>query len=44
MQQAKSIAQRARLSVSKGFEKAQSLAKSGDVNYISGLDISDLSK
>jgi hypothetical protein len=35
MQQAKTIAQSAGLSVSKDFEKAQLLAKVGNVNYIS---------
>lgn len=44
MQQAKRIAQSAHLYVSKEFQKAQSLAQSGDVNYISGLDIDALAK
>lgn len=44
LQQAKLIAQGAGLSVSKDFEKAQLLAKVGNVNYISGLDIASLTK
>ena len=44
IQQAKLIAQNAHLYVSKDFQQAQSLAKVGDVNYISGLDIEGLSK
>jgi len=44
MQQAANIAKKAKLNVSKEFEKAQSLAKIGNVDYISGLDISSLEK
>lgn len=44
LQQAKIIAEKANLYISKEFEKAQSLAKSGDVKYISWLDIDALAK
>lgn len=44
MQQAAAIAKKARLAISKEFEKAQALAKVGDVNYISGLDVGALAK
>lgn len=44
MQQAKEIAQKAHLFVSKNFQDAQSLAKLGTIDYISGLDIVGLSK
>ncbi len=44
LQQAKLIAQKAKLHVSKDFAQAQSLAKIGNVEYISGLDIGGLSK
>lgn len=44
MQQAKEIAQKANLFVSKNFQDAQSLAKLGTIDYISGLDIVGLSK
>ncbi len=43
MQQAETIAKSANLYVSKDFERAQSLVNSGDVKYISWLDISSLS-
>lgn len=42
LQQAKIIADRAHLFVTKNFQQAQSLAKVGNVDYISGLDIGDL--
>lgn len=38
------IAKKANLFVSKNFQQAQALAKIGDINYISGLDISQLDK
>ena len=44
LQQAKDIAKKAHLSVSKNFQQAQSLAKLGNIDYISGLDIGSLSK
>lgn len=44
MQQAKAIADKAGLSVSKNFQDAQSLARMGNVDYISGLDIDGLSQ
>jgi len=44
MQQAQVIAEKAHLSVSKNFEQAQALAKIGNIAYISGLDIGNLSK
>ncbi|SRR5574344_389559 len=44
MQQAESMAKKANLSVSKEFEKAQSLVQLGNVKYISGLDTDMLSK
>lgn len=44
LQQAKLIAQKAKLHVSKDFAQAQALAKIGNVEYISGLDIGGLSK
>jgi len=44
MQQAEIIAKKAKLSVSKEFEKAQTLAQSGDTRYISGLDTDGLTK
>lgn len=44
LQQAKLIAQKAKLHVSKDFAQAQVLAKIGNVEYISGLDIGGLSK
>gem|GEM_PF-2688760 len=44
MQQAEAIAKKAKLSVSKEFEKAQSLAQVGNVKYISGLDTDVLMK
>lgn len=44
MQQAKIIAEKAHLYVSKNFQQAQALAKLGNIDYISGLDIGGLSK
>lgn len=44
MQQAEIMAKKANLSVSKEFEKAQSLAQVGDIKYISGLDTDILTK
>lgn len=44
MQQAKNIAEQAHLYVSKAFSQGQTLANVGDVDYISGLDISGLTK
>ncbi|MFA7298155.1 MAG: hypothetical protein WC010_00770 [Candidatus Absconditabacterales bacterium] len=44
LQQAKLIAEKAQLHVSKDFAKAQLLANVGNTNYISGLDIAGLSK
>jgi len=44
LQQANDIAKKAHLSVSKNFQQAQSLAKLGNIDYISGLDIGSLSK
>jgi len=44
LQQAKLIAQKAKLHVSKDFAQAQALANIGNVEYISGLDIGGLSK
>ncbi|MFA6256250.1 MAG: hypothetical protein WC606_03630 [Candidatus Absconditabacterales bacterium] len=44
LQQAEFIAQKAHLYVSKNFQQAQSLAKIGNVDYISGLDIGGLRK
>jgi secreted PhoX family phosphatase len=44
MQQAQLIAQKAHLPLSKNFEQAQALAKVGNVDYISGLDIGSLTK
>ncbi len=44
LQQAKFIADKAHLYVSKNFQQAQSLANSGNTKYISGLDISGLTK
>lgn len=44
LEQAKIIAQQAHLYVSKNFQQAQSLAKLGNIDYISGLDIGNLSK
>lgn len=44
MQQAKDIAQKAHLLVSKNFQDAQSLANQGVVDYVSGLDIPSLAK
>ena len=44
LQQAEMIAKKANLFVSKNFQQAQALAKIGDINYISGLDISQLDK
>lgn len=42
LQQAEIIAQKANLYVSKGFQQAQALAQVGNIDYISGLDISGL--
>ncbi len=44
LQQAKLIAQKAKLQVSKNFVQAQALAKVGNIDYISGLDISGLTQ
>lgn len=44
IQQAKLIAQKSHLQVSKNFKQAQSIAQVGNVDYISGLDIGDISK
>jgi hypothetical protein len=44
LQQAKDIAKKAHLSVSKNFQQAQSLAKLGNIDYISGLDLGSLSR
>jgi len=44
LQQAKLIAEKAQLHVSKDFAKAQLLANVGNTNYISWLDIAGLSK
>ena len=44
MQQAKLIADTAHLYVSKNFQQAQALAKVWNVDYISGLDIGNLSQ
>lgn len=42
LQQAQRIAKQAHLYVSKEFKKAQALVQSGDLQYISGLDIDTL--
>ena len=42
LQQAKIIAEKAHLSVSKNYQQAQSIAQVGNVDYISGLDMTDL--
>ena len=44
LQQAQHIAQQAHLYVTKNFQQAQALAKLGNIDYISGLDIGDISK
>jgi len=44
MQQAKLIADKAHLFVTKNFQQAQALAKVGNIDYISGLDVSGLAK
>jgi len=44
MQQAKIIAQKAHLFVSKNFAQAQSLAQIGNIDYISGLDVGGLAQ
>ncbi|MCX6825367.1 MAG: hypothetical protein NTY80_04075 [candidate division SR1 bacterium] len=44
LQQAKTIAQKAHLYVSNEFAQAQAIAKIGNIDYISGLDIGGLSK
>ena len=44
LQQAKIIADHAHLYVSKDFQQAQALAKIGNIDYISGLDVGALSK
>lgn len=43
LQQAKIIAQKAHLQLSKSLQQAQSIVQDGNVGYISGLDISELS-
>jgi len=44
LQQAEIIAKKANLSVSKNYQQAQALAKIGDVDYISGLDLGNVSE
>lgn len=44
MQQAKIIANKANLSVSKEFQRGQSLAQANSMNYVSGLDTDVLTK
>lgn len=44
LQQAEIIAKKANLYVSKNFQQAQALAKIGDIDYISGLDVGALAK
>lgn len=44
LQQAQFIAQKANLPLSKSFAQAQALAKVGNADYISGLDIGSLTK
>ena len=44
LQQAKIIAEHAHLYVTKNFQQAQSLAKLGNIDYISGLDLGVVSK
>ncbi|MCX6824304.1 MAG: hypothetical protein NT085_04205 [candidate division SR1 bacterium] len=44
LQQAQRIAQKASLYISKDFQQAQALAKVGNIDYISGLDIGSLTK
>jgi len=44
LQQAKLIADNAHLYVSKNFQQAQALAKIGNIDYISGLDVGALSQ
>ena len=42
LEQAQAIAEKAGLFISKNFEQAQALAKIGDIDYISGLDVGSL--
>jgi hypothetical protein len=44
LQQAQNIAKWARLSVSKNFQQAQAIAKLGNIDYISGLDVGGLTR
>ncbi len=44
LQQAKLIAEKAHLHVDKAFQKAQSIAKIGDIQYISWLDVGNITQ